>query len=78
MKSKLYTLALLFVVLGLSACHYGADSVKEDLNRNEEYKGKRAEQDASTALPADAAAKMNGEVAEEPATETASDSTSAE
>ena len=79
MKAKLYTLALTLVVVSMSACHYGADAVKEDVARNEEYKGKRAEQEAATALPADAAAKMNGTAPATEATEAApADSTAAE
>ena len=61
MKSTIYTL-LAVCALSFTACHYGADQVKEDLKRNDEYKGKRAEKEAATALPPDAADKMNGKV----------------
>lgn len=62
MKGKLATLVLLGSLAGLSACHYGREQVEQDLKRNEEYKGIRAEREAATALPADAADRMNGTV----------------
>jgi len=70
MKAKIVFSFALVLMLGLGACHYGQDAVKEDRARNEEYKGKRAEREAQTTLPDDAAEKMkNGhtESAEEPA-----------
>ncbi len=46
------------MMLSLGACHYGEDAVKEDRKRNQEYKDKRAEEEAKTALPEDAAEQM--------------------
>lgn len=63
MKSRLFTLFAAVVVLSMSACHYGADKAKEGLKVNEEYKAKRAEKEAATALPEDAAAIMRGDKA---------------
>lgn len=70
MKFRLITLLSLAMMFSLGACHYGEEAVKEDVKRNEEYKGIRAEREAATALPADAADKMNGTA---PADTTAAD-----
>lgn len=78
MKSKIFTLLALAMTLSFTACHYGVEGVQEGLERNEEYKGKRAEREAATALPDDAAAKMNGEKPAEPAAEAPADTTAAE
>ncbi len=67
MKIRIITLLSLAMSLSFTACHYGEEGVKEGLERNEEYKGKRAEKEAATALPEDAAAKMNGEAPAEEA-----------
>lgn len=58
MKTRVQIPVAFVFALSFSACHYGADAVKEDVKRNEEYKGKRAETEAATALPADAAETM--------------------
>jgi hypothetical protein len=58
MKTRIQILAALVFALSFTACHYGADAVKEDVKRNEEYKGKRAETEAATALPDNAAESM--------------------
>lgn len=60
MKIKNISLLILVMSLSLASCHFGAESVKEDVARNQEYKNKRANKEAATALPADAAAKMGG------------------
>jgi hypothetical protein len=55
MKFRIFSLCAVACLLSVSSCHYGVDAVKEDVKRNEEYKAKRAERDAATALPPDAA-----------------------
>ncbi len=60
MKIKIITLLSLVMSLSFTACHYGEEGAKESVETNNEYKGKRAEKEAATALPDDAAAKMNG------------------
>lgn len=72
MKLTIYTL-LATCALSMTACHYGTDAVSKDLERNEEYKAKRAEKEAATALPEDAADKMNGKVSTTPADSSAAD-----
>lgn len=60
MKIKIITLLSLVMSLSFTACHYGVEAAEESIETNNEYKGKRAEKEAATALPDDAAAKMNG------------------
>ena len=60
MKFRLIAVLSLAMTFSLGACHFGQEAAKEDAKRNEEYKGIRAEREAATALPEDAAAKMNG------------------
>lgn len=67
MKIRIITLLSLAMSLSFTACHYGVEGVQEGLDRNAEYKGKRAEKEAATALPEDAAAKMKGETPAEEA-----------
>lgn len=70
---KMLSLLSLAMTLSFTACHYGKEGVEESLERNQEYKGKKAEREAATALPDDAAAKMRGEEStqEAPAADTA-------
>lgn len=74
MKLTIYTL-LASCALTMTACHYGADRISGDLERNEEYKAKRAEREAASALPEDAADKMNGKVSTAPADSVGMDTT---
>lgn len=60
MKFKSIAVLSLAMTFSIGACHYGQDAAKESAKTNEEYKGIRAEKEAATALPEDAAAKMNG------------------
>lgn len=54
MKLKTLSFFAFAAMLMMSACHYGVDAVEEDLKRNEEYKGKKAEREAATKLPENA------------------------
>lgn len=60
MKFRLIAVLSLAMTFSIGACHYGQDAAKESAKTNEDYKGIRAEKEAATALPEDAAAKMNG------------------
>lgn len=70
MKIKNIALVCFVMSLSLASCHFGADSVKEDVARNQEYKNIRANKEAATALPADAAEKMGGNKVASPDTTT--------
>lgn len=72
MKFKFITLLSLVLTFAFSACHYGVEAVQQDMERNEEYKATKAQKESETALPEDAAAKMNSTTAtDSTATETA-------
>ncbi len=64
MKSRIAFAFVIALVLGMSACHYGSEAVKKDLERNEEYKSKSAEKEAATALPAEAAVETGTQTTE--------------
>lgn len=58
-----YTIAALFLgALSFSACHYGVDEAKGSLERNEQYKGDKADYSVNRAGEG---GKMNSEVKEE-------------
>jgi|GEM_PF-2113863 len=73
MKIKIITLLSLVMILTVTSCHYGKEEAKGSVETNKEYKGIRAEKEAATALPDDAASKMNGTApaAEAPTADTA-------
>jgi uncharacterized lipoprotein NlpE involved in copper resistance len=74
MKKLVFALAAV-ALLSLTACHFRQDEAKETLERNEKYKGDKAEYSVNRAGEGGKPAKTE-EVAA-PATETKADSTAA-